>query len=184
MTQILRLVKQARWDIRKGHDWLPPGDIPAAPLADFTNTSQHSLSVWLIESEVFVNRVVGALAASRERVDVLDYVLFPQGYLKAAELELNEVPGNTPDHGVNGFHRDLIQVSADKVVSLTKRIWHGNIEDGRNSKIKRAYARDIIQLVVEAVQSGQISLEKLKPKLKVAVRNRLGDEGIKPEHPR
>ena len=184
MTQILRLVRQTRWDIREGHDWLSPGDIPAAPLADFTNTSRHSLSVWLVESEESVSRVVGALAASRERIDVLDYVLFPQDYLKAAELELNEVPGNTPDHGVNRFHRDLIQVSADKVVLLTKRIWHGNIEDGRNAKVRRAYAKDITQLVVEAVQCGRISLEKLKPKLKAVVRNCLGDEGTTHGRPR
>ena len=184
MTQILRLVKQARWDICEGHEWLPQGDIPAAPLADFTNTTQYCLSVWLVESEELVSRVVGALAASRGKADVLDYVLFPQDYLKAAELELYEVPGKTPDDDVNRYHRDLTHVSADKVVLLTKRIWYGNIEDGRASRVTRAYTKDIIRLVVEAVRCGRISLERLKPKLKATIRRRLGDEGTELRRPR
>jgi hypothetical protein len=177
VTQVLRLVKQARWDVREGHDWLPQGDIPAAPLADFTNTSQHCLSVWFVDSEELVNRVVGALAASREKADVLDYVLFPQNYLKAAEMEVREIPGRTPDENVNRCHRDLIHVSADKVVLLAKRIWHRNPEDILDSKVKRVYTQDVIHLVVKAVRRERISLERLKPKLRAAIRTRLADAG-------
>ncbi len=123
MTVVLRLIRQSRWDSPGKLDWLAEGDIPADPMADFANTSDNSVSVWLVDNDNHdLDRVVAALAASREKADKLDYLLFTQDHLAAVEVQVRTTSGNTPDKYVNGHHRDLARLSAAKVLALTKRL--------------------------------------------------------------
>ncbi len=176
MTLVLRLVRQARWDSPGKLDWLAEGDIPADPMADFANTSDNSLSVWLVDDDKKdLDRVVGALAASRDKADKLDYLLFEQGHLSAAEIEVRTTSGDTLDKYVNGHHhRNLVSLSAAKVLALTKRVWDEDLGP------KRVDSRTVVQLVVRAVRSGQVKLERLRPKLREKVMPFLGDKGSQP----
>ncbi len=166
MTLVLRLIRQSHWDSPEKYDWLAEGEIPADPLADFANTTENRLSVWLIDDdEGNLNDIVAALAASREKADKLDYLLFTLDHLDVAHIETRETPGHTPDEHVNGLHRDLIHLSVAKVVALTAAAWHNNLGPKRIDE-KRA-----VQLVTEAVRGGRILLEKLRPKLRAEVRS-------------
>jgi hypothetical protein len=76
------MIRQTRWDVPEDAEWLSEDDIPADPLGDFANTTCNSLSVWLVnEDKANFTRVVTAMAASRERIDKLDYVLFREELL-------------------------------------------------------------------------------------------------------
>lgn len=170
MTLVLRLVRQSRWDLPGKLDWLAAGDIPADPLADFANTSENCLSVWLVEDDKRdLDDLLAGLAASREKADKLDYVLFTQDHLKAAGIEVCGTSGQTPDEQVNRHHRDLTFLSAAKVLALTTSVWRENLE------LKRVNERRVIQLVADAVRRGRISLDKLRPKLRDDIRLCLGD---------
>jgi hypothetical protein len=178
VTLVLRLIRQPRWDAPGKYDWLGEGDIPADLLADFA-TSENCLSVWLVEDDKKdLDDVVAALAASREKIDKLDYVLFTQDHLDAVGAEVCTRTGSTPDEQVNGRHRDLIHLSAAKVLALTTRVWRDNLET------KRVDERRIAQLVADAVRRGRISLEKLRPKVRDDVRYILGDQRNELRKPR
>lgn len=179
MTLVLRLVRQPRWDSPGTFDWLANGDIPADPLADFANTSENSLSVWLIDdSKQDLDDVLAALAASREKADKLDYVLFTQDHLQSVGIEVRENSGNTPDEHVNRLHRNLIHLSAAKVLALTTKVWHKNIG------LKRLDERRAVHLVADAVRCGRVSLEKLRPKLRDDVRSCLAMPGDAQRRPK
>jgi hypothetical protein len=165
VTHVLRLVRQSHWDSPEKYDWLAKGEIPADPLADFANTTENRLSVWFVsDDEATLNDVLTALAASREKADKIDYLLFPVDHLKVAGIETREADGHTPDEQVNRLHRDLIHLSGTKVLALVTAVWHNNLVP------KRIDERRAVQFVAEAVRSGRISLEKLRPKLRDEVR--------------
>ena len=168
MTLVLRLIRQSRWDLPEKCDWLAEGEIPADPLADFANTTENCLSVWFVgDDEGNLNEVLAALAASREKVDKIDYLLFPSDHLQAAGIETRETDGNTPDERVNGLHRELVRLSVAKVLALLTAVWHKNLGP------KRIDERRAVQFVAEAVRSGRILLERLRPKLRDEVRSRI-----------
>jgi hypothetical protein len=171
VTLVLRLIRQSRWDSPGEFDWLAAGDIPADPLADFANTSENCLSIWLLDdTKNDLDNVVAALAASREKADKLDYVLFPQSHLDAAGIEVCVASGHTPDEQVNEQHRDLTHLSAAKVCALATSVWHENLE------IKRVDEQTVVRLVADAIRRGRISLEKLRPKLRDDVRFHAADD--------
>ena len=179
MTLVLRIVRQARWDSPRTFDWLGEGDVPADPLGDFANTDENCLSVYFLNDDrKELNDVAAALAAGREKGDTLDYVLFPQRHIDAAGIEVLSTTGRTLDDEVNGLHRDLVRLSAQKVLALTASVWRENLE------VKRLDKESVLQLVTIAVCRGRMSLEKLRPKLREDVRKRLGRMADEPRLPR
>jgi hypothetical protein len=135
--------------------------------------------VWFIDNDKKdLDDVTTALAASREKADRLDYVLFSQHHLGTAGIEVCETNGQTPDKYVNGLHRDLTHLSAAKVLALTTRVWQENLG------LNRIDQRRAIQLVAAAVRRGRIMLEELRPKLREDVRLCLGEKRGGPRAPK
>jgi hypothetical protein len=50
----------------------------------------------------------------------MGYVLFDSELLSAAGITKQVVKGTTPDGGANGWHRDLVELSGNKLVALTR----------------------------------------------------------------
>lgn len=139
-------------------------DIPADPLGDFANTTGNSLSVWLVdEDKTNFSRVVTAMAANRERVDKFDYVLFREELLDTVGIKVAESKGDTPDAEANEFHRNLVELSASKVVALTKNVFENRLEIGRVDKAT------LEESIVKAVRERQIPVARLNRKLRSTV---------------
>jgi len=179
VTRVLRVVRQARWDSQENLDWLAEDDVPAPPLLDFANTDHHCLSVWLVgEGHGEEDQIVTALAATRDKLDVFDYVLFAREHLDAVGTELRDAGGDTPDEGVNRHHRDLAHVSAARVFATTKKVWDECKPPTRLSKGR------VGQLLADAVRNGRIRMEHLKPKLRAHVRSLLEELPPEPGRPK
>jgi len=160
-------------------DWLSEGEIPADPLADFAGTSCNALSVWFVkEDKSNLDMIVAALAASREKADKLDYVLFADKHLSDLGIDCRQTRGNTLDESANVFHRDLMHLSASEVLALTARVWHDHQE------IDRCDKATVADLVAHAVRAGGIALERLRPKLRDTVEQCLHDDDDLPRAPK
>jgi hypothetical protein len=171
VTLVLRLVRQSRWDWPANPPWLETGHIPADPLADFAGTVDNRLSVWRIEDDQSnLRRVIVAMAANRDKLDKLDYVLFPLDHLARVGVKLEETQGDTPDEEANAFHSDLVELSAQDVVRLTSLVFRDHVELGRVDK------SDLADWIVEAVRMGWISVQRLNRKLRMTMQ-----ELIEPE---
>jgi hypothetical protein len=156
---MLRKIRQARWYKVEGA-WLAADDIPADPLSDLA-TKDNQLSVWYIEDDrPNLERVIGALAAGGTDLANVDYALLDYRLLSDLHIKIASTRGGTPDEEVNAsWHRDLIELSAGKLVALATAIFT-HAEKQRMPKIR------VHQLIAQAVASGWIDLQRLQPKVR------------------
>ena len=97
------------------------GDIPADVLGDL-RSNDNELSVWMVEIDRSnLDSVLVAVASSRVRLDKLDYALFDEQVLPKLAIKCVKSEGSTPHVLANGaMHRDLTELTAQKVVSLAQ----------------------------------------------------------------
>jgi hypothetical protein len=158
---LLRKVDKRRWDWSPGTiDWVPYGDIPAAPLADFNTSFDSQISVWYVESDKSnLERIIAGIAAGRQTTEKFDYVLFPEEVLMQAGVVVKTTAGASRDKDANeNWHRDLVEVSATKLVKLVELV-------GRAGKINRSSEREVISLIRKSVEGGSIEKRGLHENL-------------------
>lgn len=157
MPLLLRTVRENRWHKSEASQWLEAGDVPADPLGDLA-TSENRLSVWEVAVDRSnLERIVRALAVTRQKIADMGYVLFDSDLLANAGIDTLEESGTTPDEGANPWHRDLIELSGNKLVTLTKLI----LENGESGTVLK---KRLEQLVEEGVEQKQLP-EKFRAKI-------------------
>ena len=118
---------------------------PADPLKNF-NTDQNTLSVYFIEDDKSnLERVVTALAAKRHHLANADYILFDSKVPAEMEIDLTKTNGGTHDDYVNkNWHRDLVGLTALKLVDLT-------VELSGSVRRERILKKTVLKLIRDAV---------------------------------
>ena len=116
MAQFLRVIRQARW---LSQDWLPSGELPGDTLLD-VQTRDNALSVYQVDDAVDKDRVALALAANRDHVNVIDYLIFDDAGFPSMRITSERRPGDTPDEQVNELHYELENLTVSKLAQLTR----------------------------------------------------------------
>ncbi len=102
-------------------------------------TRQNRLSVFVLDGvDDRTERVVAALAVTRDSLAYLDLAIAPEEVLARCDIRRDKVQGQTPDPGVNDWHEDLVELTAGKIVRLAAAI-KGEGEIGRYN-LKKAGA--------------------------------------------
>jgi hypothetical protein len=154
---LLRTIRKSRWN-KDNFPWLTQDDIQADLLIDLV-TSNNTLSVWLIQDDKSnLNEVITALASNRDTISNLDYAIFDISLLESINIKLEVKEGNTLYDKANRWHRDLIELTVNKIVKLAESML-------KNSSIERVSEKKILNLIKGAVDNGQIDKEKLKPSI-------------------
>lgn len=165
MPWCLRVIRMAKWYGGKP-PWVPEGDVPAEPLADFVkNIQDNALSTFRIADDMAnLDLVVAAFAASRDELANFDYTLFRDDVLTALSIAIRASPGETPDDEVNKlYHFDLVELTGCKLVGLVSEILKGG-------EPKRVQSGDVGNKIRQAIRTGRIPCEKLKPRLRESIR--------------
>jgi hypothetical protein len=153
--------------------------MPAEPQGGRAEAVEDCVSVWLVDDDKQdLSRVLAAIAATWQKSDNLDYVLFSEEHLSGAQVVVRETPGDTPDQGINPRHRDLIDMWASRVFRLTDLAW------GQNVEIKRLPRSKVLDLLAESVHRGRILLEGIQPRLRNEVQRRLDSPAEDPRKPK
>lgn len=123
MARIFRKLSRKRyWD---RESWLGAGEVKS----DATKclmTEESSLSVYVLEDPgVQEERVVAALALTRDNLKHFDLALVPENILDACEIQRCYVLGETPDPEVNEWHCNLVRLTVTKIARLAAAI-HSN----------------------------------------------------------
>lgn len=124
MATFLRVVQKNRWHPETGWNGWQTGDIQGDALLDL-QTKGNALSVYDVEGGLDAERIVVALAAGRQFLSTLDYVVFDDAPLASSSIDVVQTSGDTPDSVVNLVHYDLKNLTVGKVVRLA-RIVSGN----------------------------------------------------------
>ena len=159
MPFFLRKIQKRKWDRTPDLAWVPQGDLPADPLYDL-RTEENQLSVFMIRDDRSnLDQVVVAIAAKWERLDNFDYALFDQETVARLRIDLHETAGDTPDAAANRWHRDLVNLTGQKLVALAVAIW-------ACGERQRKLQKEMKRLLAEAVSSGRIDPNALTPELR------------------
>lgn len=160
MTRYLRVVRQRRWATFPDIDWIAPGETQADALLDL-QTRNNRLSVFRIDNDNDIQRVVVALAATRDHIANLDYAIFDDDELIAQGIDITQTVGETPDKTANILHCDIHNLTARQIELIARTI--------ALADHTRIHSRDIQTMLTDALQSGDLETDGIRP----AVLNRI-----------
>lgn len=160
MPVVLRKIQKSKWYKSGAVPWLPEEELQADALVDLS-TKGNKLSIYIIGDDLSdLERVVTALASTREIITDFDYALFDQAILSEIDIKLEYNEGGTADVEVNKLHRDLIELTTSKIIALSNVIK----ERARKGRVLSKHVRN---LVVKALASNQLDRTKLRFKPEV-----------------
>ena len=115
--------------------------------------------VWVLDSEpTMQQRLLAALAASREKLDKLDYAIVDADRLYELGVKTLKTPGRSLDAGLVECHRDLAELTGSKLIGIARIIR----DEGEK---RRVDWRDLGVLIAESIALGRIGTRDLADKL-------------------
>jgi hypothetical protein len=108
------------------------------------------------------------MSAQRGKFERFDYVLFDEAMASSFGIKAVSVLGDSPNAQINSFHRDLTEISAQRLVEfaevLLQQQQFGNVGE-----------RDIITSIIEGLKKGHIKKTRVREWKKFEERvNKLG----------
>lgn len=156
-----KLEKKRHWDPAP---WVGCQDMQA-DVMKCLSTKNNQLSVYLLnEPHTQIERVVAALAASRDFLVPLDLAVVPIDILKECSIQSDDVQGETPDSEVNGWHRNLVELTVTKITRLIFAIRSkGEIKRYPEKKVEQAikYSLEAESFTVDRIRSREL-IQSLK----------------------
>ena len=152
MTVILRKLERKRyWD---NASWHAPEETQANVLESFSTTN-NELSVYVLdEPETQIDRVVAALAVSRKNLAQMDIAVVPDSALADCDIKTDSARGKTLDQEVNGWHRNLVELTVNKVACFISAI-------KRDGKIKRCQERRVEKAIKLALERDSFKISQI-----------------------
>ena len=120
MTKIFRKLHNSRyWD---KEPWLGTDDVKG-DAAKCLMTRESTLSVYVLKDpDEQMERVVAALALTRDSLKNIDWAIVPEAVLDSCEIQRDSVEGGTPDPDVNQWHCNLVKLTLAKIARLAAAI--------------------------------------------------------------
>lgn len=140
------------------YSWLEKNDIAADAVTDL-ETRENDLSIFVINDDLSqLDRCLSALAANRMRLKPLDYILFDTRVIDQLQLETNDLEGNLRDKEVNKLHRNIIKLSANKLIKLSNIIMDSCIPN-------RILDDQVADIIVNSITNKWIEEKSINEKL-------------------
>lgn len=158
MPLVFRKIKKSKWYKNDAVPWLGPDDLQADAIGDL-RTKGNVLSVYFVEddNEKSLERLITALAVNRQgkSIEEFEYALFGEDILTEIGIKITREEGDTADSLVNTWHRNLIELTTEKIVRLANGIrMHG--------KKQRVLGKRIRGMIIEAMIANRIARDKMK----------------------
>ncbi len=157
MAKIFRKLENKRhWDQKS---WLGADDVQA-DATQCLRAKGNKLSVYVIDNDkAHTDRVVAALALTRDHIAWLDLAIFPEVELDTCAIKYQRVQGDTPDVEVNKWHMDLEELTIGKIGKLALTI------QGRQGEIRRYTPKEVVEAVRTSLSKNEIDKGRINPNL-------------------
>jgi hypothetical protein len=118
----------------------------------------NKLSVWIVDdNRSNLPRIICALAANSESVSNIDYALLPEAALPL-DIKVDHTKGDSADDLMNSqCHRDLIELSIQRVMDLATSI-------GALGERGRVSEKHVAGLLEEGIQTGRLDRSRIRLK--------------------
>ena len=155
MTSLLRIATKPRWYPQA---WLAEGDAPGDILKDF-GTDSCTLSVYRIDEDGSnLSVVLAGLAAAREKLDKIDYVLVADAIIAELGIKTAVTAGETPCAAANAAHVDLVELSAQTTFRLASTAF-------RLTSPVRKSRTDVANIIRDAKSHGHIEHDRINERI-------------------
>lgn len=163
MAMIFRKLSQKRhWDRMQ---WLEPHETQA-DAAKCLMTSENQLSIFVLDSpDDQTERVVAALAVTRDNLTHLDLAIAPQEVLARCGIRHDRARGKTPDSEVNDWHENLIELTVEKIARLAVGI-------KSEGKIMRYNIKKVGAAIQQSLDANYIVVEHINGSMIQSLKNR------------
>lgn len=145
-------------------------DIPADTVLAELKTDKNKLSVWKVETENDLNDAFIALCANCNSIATIDAVKIDEKDLE--ELVIEKEEGNTPTVGINGNHRNIVELNYKTLGDVIMSIVCGIQKNGYVRKTKG----EMITLLTEAYFSNKLEFDKLESSVKEKILKTIGQK--------
>ena len=168
MAYLARKISRAKWD--RG-DGMAASAIPADAVTADLRTAGNKLSMWRCntESAADINDVILALAARFQRVGKCDVVWVDEDALLADGQVCEESPGETAVADLVDRHVDVVQLDYVRLGRVAGHI----AQSIAARRVRRATAREVVDLLADAVRDGRVDAGALHDQVGDAVGRRL-----------
>lgn len=148
------------WDKGREIDegWLSLAELRGDALRGIA-TRENELSIFRVED---LDRTIAAYAALRDKLDKIEFAVFDSNVIAGLSLDLEEVPGNTPDDIVNSLHVNVKRLSGAALVQLGLALQ-------ASATFDRRLRSEVKDLIVRGIGLKQLDVAKCKPKLREAL---------------
>ena len=163
MSCLLRKLDQKTWLDPEISEEL--GGLSADSLKNF-KTSQNCLSVFVVDGEESIKRIITAIACRKQTLSQMDYAIFDYNIIEELKIKVLECPGKTADDEVNELHLDLNIITADNLIKLVEYI-------SKTAKLKRMLKKRVIKEIVSRVIEGDYKLSDLHEGIRPKVQEKL-----------
>jgi hypothetical protein len=155
---LIKVKNKRHWD-RELPVFVDRGDITATCLVNLS-VVDNSMSAWeLTENDSNLQRVLAALAAKRDFLEPLDYLVFDSDIPVRLGLRVQNNPGATADKVANEtWHRDLVEISGKKLLALALELFE-------NSSRNRCSQREVLAMIRSAIDLNEIDRSTLPASL-------------------
>jgi hypothetical protein len=149
LAKFLRAVKQGRWAKYPDVPWLAPTELKGDALRDL-GTTDGVISVYEVADDDLETRIAVALAATRQKPAVFDYIVFEDTGLAELGVTISSTPshGGTPDSIVNDLHHDVQGFTSEKLNKFAQAI--------SGSRMERLLGPKVRSLLTKALRDGEL----------------------------
>ena len=161
MTKIFRKLHNRRyWD---REPWLGTGDVKG-DAAKCLMTEKSSLSVYVLEDpDAQMERVVAALALTRDSLNIIDWAIVPETVLDSCEIQWESVEGTTPDPDVNQWHYNLVELTLAKIAQLAAAIRsQGKVGRCQHKDVEAAIQKSLDTNPIDSTQINSDLIDSMK----------------------
>lgn len=161
MPFLLRSTKYNRWMIAEP-EWLIEGEIPADPIFGL-DTKSNKMSVWVVDNNgAYIERIVGALAAKGQTLQDFEYVLLNLKTVASIGIKILQIAGRCPDKDLNKLHRDLDEISGQKLLKVTQFTVEKLLQ-GEANLVDRIPRKTVAKYIQNSINKGFIDPVDITP---------------------
>lgn len=172
---LLRSFSLSKWSPNLTKDLI---NFETDPITGCTRTQSNELSVWEIDSfdwdGELINKIITAFALNKDAPATLDFIFLDGNFLQEKGVEIVHKDAETPYEEMNKYHKDLTNLTFEKLGIVADHIVNQLKEENTHKKIERAL---LISLVTDLYLSSDpkpFDIEMLPEKWKIALNKEIG----------
>lgn len=165
---LVRKVSQEKWRRQAS---LGEAEIGADALGEI-RTTKNALSFWCAptDSTSDLNAVALALAATGDRLDKMDLAWVDRSAAEGGGIKLETTPGDTCIADLRDRHVDAVNLDVHRLITLAGVIAGAVRQSAEGTaRVRRLTRSEMLQILRDALVSGRLKAEDLKPSLRKEV---------------